>query len=278
MSNQHYKIGDNELLNLDAKLLYISEAKYGQDWHSIKHTHHFTELFYITNGSGTVYIDNLEFQVKKNNLIIVNPDTLHTEVGYPDTNFEYIALGLNRVEFSPEKRPSANYIIQDISQNKDDIYPLLKLLLKEVRNKEENFETVCQKLLEVLVIDIIRSTNSKFIITPSSMSTKECRFIEHYIDEHFRDDITLQTLSELTYLNKYYLVHSFKNYKGISPISYLIERRISEAKHLLETTNHTITKVAEMCGFSSQSYFSQIFKKETSYTPNNYRKVKQDEQ
>ena len=275
MSNQYYQLGDNEPLKLDAKLLYITEAKYGSDWHSIKHTHHFTELFYITNGSGTFYIDNETFPVKKNNLIIVNPNTPHTECGHPDTPFEYIALGLNRVEFSADKKPSTtNYIIRDISKNKDDIYSLLKIILKEVRNKDENFETICQNLLEVLVIDIIRTTHTDVIITSSQMTTKECKFIEQYIDEHFRDDITLQTLSELTYLNKYYLVHTFKNYKGISPISYLIDRRIQEAKHLLETTNHPVTKIAELCGFSSQSYFSQIFKKETSMTPNTYRKFK----
>ena len=80
---------------------------------------------------------------------------------------------------------------------------------------------------------------------------------------YFKEDITLQTLSDLTYLNKYYLVHAFKNYKGVSPINYLIEKRISEAKHLLGTTNFPIAKIASVVGFSSQSYFSQVFRKET---------------
>ena len=75
------------------------------------------------------------------------------------------------------------------------------------------------------------------------------------------EDITLQTLSDLTYLNKYYLVHAFKNYKGVSPINYLINRRLVEAKHLLATTNYPISKIAASIGFSSQSYFSQFRKK-----------------
>ena len=273
MSNQHYQLGDKELLNVDAKLLYITEAKYGSDWHSIQHSHHFTEIFYITNGSGMFTVDNITFPVKKNNLVIVNPNTPHTETGQPDKAFEYIALGLNRLEFASENTlHQSDYIFQDLSRYQDDIYPLLKLLLKEVRNKNENFETVCQKLLEVLVIDIIRSTNSELIVRSSQVATRECLFIEQYIDEHFREDITLDSLSKLTFLNKYYLAHSFKNYKGVSPINYLIYRRIDEAKHLLETTNYSVTKIAELTGFSSQSYFSQIFKKETSLTPNNYRK------
>ena len=110
-----------------------------------------------------------------------------------------------------------------------------------------------------------------YVQTIAKKITKECRFVEQYIDEHFMEDITLQTLSDLTYLNKYYLVHAFKNYKGVSPINYLINRRLVEAKHLLATTNYPISKIAASIGFSSQSYFSQVFRKETGMSPNAYR-------
>ena len=73
-------------------------------------------------------------------------------------------------------------------------------------------------------------------------------------------------------MNKFYLVHAFKQYKGISPISYLIKLRIKHAKDLLITTNNSIAQISESCGFSSQSYFSQVFRKETGMTPNEFRK------
>ena len=73
-------------------------------------------------------------------------------------------------------------------------------------------------------------------------------------------------------MNKYYLVHAFKEYKGMSPINYLIDRRIQEAQYLLETSNYSIAKIAQAVGFSSQSYFSQVFRKEKGVSPNQYRK------
>ena len=73
-------------------------------------------------------------------------------------------------------------------------------------------------------------------------------------------------------MNKYYLVHVFKQYKGVSPINYLISKRVECAKELLETTNYPIAQIAESSGFSSQSYFSQVFKKATNMSPNEYRK------
>ena len=64
--------------------------------------------------------------------------------------------------------------------------------------------------MEALVLTLVRRTKKQLSFTPTKKITKECRFVEQYIDEHFMEDITLQTLSDLTYLNKYYLVHAFK--------------------------------------------------------------------
>ena len=72
-------------------------------------------------------------------------------------------------------------------------------------------------------------------------------------------------------MNKYYMAHEFKKYMGISPINYLIERRIKECKSLLRTTSLSIAEISETVGFSSQSYFSQMFKKNTNMTPKQFR-------
>lgn len=271
MSNQNYRLEEKALEKIDARLLYITEARYGNDWHSIVHTHHFTELFFVTHGSGNFIIENESFPVKENDLVIVNPNVSHTESGKDGTPLEYIVLGINGLQFKTEDR-QIDYNIHNFLHNREEVYFYLKALLHEVQTKEENFESICQNLLEILIWNIMRKTKTTLSVAPTKKITKECRFIEHYLDEHFMEDITLQTLSDLTYLNKYYLVHAFKHYKGVSPINYLIEKRISEAKHLLDTTNYPISKVASVVGFSSQSYFSQVFRKETGFSPNEYRK------
>ena len=155
---------------------------------------------------------------------------------------------------------------------KHEILFYLKTLLQEIEHEDEEYEIVCQDLLEVLIINMVRRTKANMIVAPSQKITKECRFVEQYINNHFREDITLELLSEKSYMNKYYLVHVFKQYKGVSPINYLISKRVECAKELLETTNYPIAQIAESSGFSSQSYFSQVFKKATNMSPNEYRK------
>lgn len=273
MSNQRYQVKDYKLEKMNIQLLYITQAKYDVDWHSIKHTHHFTELFYVMRGEGSFLVEDEKFAVKEDDLIVVNPNVAHTEISVPDTPLEYIVLGISGLQFlSEEKDEVYDYSTHNYYDYKHEILFYLRTLVEEVKNEDENYEAITQNLLEILILNILRRTKKKIQIKATKKVTKECRFIEQYINEHYAEDITLQKLSDLTYLNKYYIVHVFKKYKGLSPINYLIERRIEEAKNLLETTNYSVSKISDIIGFSSQSYFSQTFKKEMDMTPNQYRK------
>lgn len=273
MSNQRYQVKDYKLEKMNIQLLYITQAKYDTDWHSIKHTHHFTELFYVMRGAGSFLVEEENFTVKEDDLIVVNPNVAHTEISVPDTPLEYIVLGISGLQFlSEEKDEVYDYSVHNYYDYKHEILFYLRTLVEEIKNEDENYEAITQNLLEILILNILRRTKKKIQIKATKKVTKECRFIEQYINEHFAEDISLQKLSDLTYLNKYYIVHVFKKYKGLSPINYLIERRIEEAKNLLETTNYSVSKISDIIGFSSQSYFSQTFKKEMNMTPNQYRK------
>ncbi len=273
MSNLNFRLEENELDKINSNLLYITSAKYDADWHSTAHTHHFTELFYVTRGSGKFLAENNTFPVNANDLIIVNPNTTHTELGIPNTTFEYVVLGIQGLQFQPaDGEHPFNYNVYNFSGQEKELQFYLHSLIDELRSKDEHYESICQNLYEILIYQIFRKTKTELSLASSKKITKECRFIEQYINEHYTEDLTLQTLSDLTFMNKYYLVHAFKNYKGTSPINYLIDKRIEESQHLLETTNYPISKISDQIGFSSQSYFSQVFRKRTGYTPNQYRK------
>lgn len=81
----------------------------------------------------------------------------------------------------------------------------------------------------------------------------------------------------MAHVNKYYLVHSFSKEYEISPINYLIERRVQESCYLLCDTDHSLSQISHMMGFSSPSYFSQSFRKTMGMSPMEYRKKKRAE-
>lgn len=170
MSNQNYRFEETSLKKMNIRLLYITEARYENDWNSIEHTHHFTELFYVTSGKGDFLIENETFPVKENDLVIVNPNVSHTEIGHQEEPLEYIVLGINGLQFqNSEKEEPLNYGIHNFSQYKQEFYFYLTMLIKEIRKKEDNFDSICNNLLEILIWNIIRKSKKKF---PSHLRKK----------------------------------------------------------------------------------------------------------
>lgn len=276
MSIKRYQFKNKKQLEkMNFHLLYISTSLYEGDWHSTLHTHHCTELFYVLRGKGSFLADEEHFDIKEDDLIIVNPNVMHTEMSKNDEPLEYIVLGIEGLQFTTMSKGDLmeNYSIHNYYDYKHEILFYMKTLLQEMEQEDVDYEIICQDLLEVLIINMVRRTKANMIVAPSQKITKECRFIEQYINNHFTEDITLELLSEKSYMNKYYLVHAFKQYKGVSPINYLISKRVESAKELLATTNYTIAQISDLSGFSSQSYFSQVFKKATMMSPNEYRKA-----
>ena len=97
------------------------------------------------------------------------------------------------------------------------------------------------------------------------------RRIKDYIDKHYMEPITLQSMGEALHISPYYLSHVFKQMSGYSPVQYLLRRRIGEAQTLLITTDLSITRIAEMVGYDTQSYFNLQFTKNVGMPPNKFR-------
>ncbi|MDY0409243.1 AraC family transcriptional regulator [Virgibacillus soli] len=272
MAYEVYKMQDVPEAPLSFELLYITHSEYDKGWHSTAHTHHFTELFYIVKGKGAFVLPNHEVPVKANDLVIINPNIEHTERSNSQDSLEYIALGLEGISFSiPQEKKQTQIGLFTYQADKDSILFFLNKLLNEVQHRHLDYEVICRNIIEILIIKLQREKNIIVQQKKSYRMNQSVALVKHYICQNFRDPITLDTLASVGNINKYYLAHIFKEEIGISPIGYLNQVRIKEAQILLETTDYTIAEIASFNGFSSQSFFSQAFKRETKQTPSQYR-------
>lgn len=274
MSNEVYEVPPSARGHLPVKLLYVTKAKYDKDWHSTNHTHHFTEILYITKGKGTFIFSKNEIPVKEHDLIVINPNTEHTEKSGVDHPLEYIALGIQGLAFSSPDDPGLQVTFFNYKQEQNVYLFYLQQLIEEVVNQKEDYELLIQNILEILLLKMMRKKAFTLEETSTKKISKDVAFIKNYIKQYFREEINLDTLAEVGHINKYYLAHSFKKAFGVSPIEYLIQTRIRESKILLETTNYPISNISTITGFSSQSFFSQSFKRVTNLSPSQYRNAK----
>ena len=260
------------------KLLYVSTAKYGGDWHSTLHTHACTEIFYVVGGSGKFNIEGKLLPVTTDDMVIVNPNVEHTEVSYNKRPLEYIVLGVEGLEYSAGEDADERWFMTNLQNAREALLHALREMLREIEFKAVGYELICQDLLEVLILRLMRHAGLQFLPTktehrkPGRKPSKECAAVRHYIDNHFKENINLDMLSEMVHVNKYYMVHSFTKEYGISPINYLISRRIEESKYLLSDTDHSLSQISHMLGFSSPSYFSQSFRRLEGMSPMEFRR------
>ncbi len=271
MSTNRFDITESKLKYTgNARLLYISSAKYGGDWHSSPHAHQCTELFYVVGGQGGFQIENDLVQVKPHDLVVVNANVQHTETSWNAAPLEYIVLGVEDLELSLPEKEDDRYFILNFKNLGDSILTCMKIMLKEVEQQLPGSDSVCQNLLQVMIIQLMRRANLSPEKTVQA-TRRECATAKWYIDAHFKEKITLDLLAQVAGVNKYYLAHSFKEEYGVSPIQYLVDRRIEESRYLIRSTDLPIGRIVQMLGFSSPSYFSQMFRRAEGVSPTAFR-------
>lgn len=253
----------------------VASAKYGGDWHSTPHAHSYTELFYIVGGDGQFQINDSLFPVHAHQLVVVNPNIIHTEVSYEAHPLEYIVLGIEGLELSIPGSGEARYCIYSFPAH-NDVLPCMQRVLQEMQERKPEHQTVCLAYMDLIMVQLLRHASVSVSQSPSRFpANPQCAAVRQYIDQHYKESITLDLLAEKASINKFYMAHAFKREYGVSPISYLISCRIREGKRLLSETDLPLTQIAAVLGFSSSSYFSQSFRSAEGMSPTEYRKATQ---
>ena len=95
--------------------------------------------------------------------------------------------------------------------------------------------------------------------------------MKNYLDEKFRSNVTNQLLAANFGFVPSYFVCFFKICYGLTPMDYLVNKRIDEAKVLLEDGSLKIKDIARVVGYEDSLYFSKVFKKFTGVSPKEYK-------
>ncbi|MDO4189930.1 MAG: AraC family transcriptional regulator, partial [Lachnospiraceae bacterium] len=130
--------------------------------------------------------------------------------------------------------------------------------------------------LSSLLLNIMKESWNKNLNDNESETSlekrKDIKLIREYIEENYDKDIKLDDLAKSYNISKYYLSHIFKEQYGTSITNYIINTRITKAKHLLRFSDLTTTEIANQVGYEDANYFIRMFKKVENITPGEYKK------
>lgn len=241
-----------------------------------KHENH-VEMHFIISGEAYYMIDKEKYWVKAGDVMICNANVLHEASSEFFTDVSMYWIEITDIEIpglSPNclvsEKASSIYHCQDQYEEINGLYELLHRCYK---SKNKVTKEACFHLMIALLTII--SPYVEVVEEKSNQKRKNkkelCKSIKKYIDEHLSEDISLKALSEVYYMNMYYLSHVFKEQIGSSPMQYIVNRRIGEAQTLLEETNLTITEIAIRVGYGDPNQFYALFSKYVGMSPRKYR-------
>jgi|SRR5690606_3539459 AraC family transcriptional regulator len=95
--------------------------------------------------------------------------------------------------------------------------------------------------------------------------------LQHYVENRMGDVIRLEDMAQTAYISRFHFARRFRARAGMSPMDYVMTRRIEMAKEKLVRTDTSICTVAHELGFFDQSHFCRTFCRRVGITPGEYR-------
>ncbi len=245
----------------------------------VPHMHLWFELFVLAQGNRTVQIENERYELGDNSLLCIPPEHLHMTTG---SNYSRYLVNFSKDYLDDFQLKIISLCQQQkISMSNEEashIYKILDTMQSTQTNMANNFADTksyafktCFSYLIFALTQLENFPSKQYV--PLNNYNFRTRQIIAYLNEHYPEKITLEDISNIFHVSTRAICADFKKNTDMTIADYLLKIRLDAAKKLLSFADKRKTSlIAEKCGFSSQNYFSLIFKKKVHMSPNEYRK------
>jgi len=217
---------------------------------------------------GMSYVDTEQTPITTDTIICAKPGQIrHTRL---PLKCYYIHMILGSGELYDILVNTPNFLI---TERAEDYRRIFEQLCEYEKSARESDRIKLYSLIFDLVHNIARDSRRQQRLMSEGHSNREViERVIRYIKENLDSDLSLDAVSSYANLSTIHFHNCFKSATGRTLHDYVEEKRIKRAMDLLLTTDMTLTEIAFACGFSSQSYFSFVFKRRMKMTPREYAK------
>ncbi len=244
------------------------------------HTHAHFEIMITLSDGGRHWVNDREHPVRRGDIFLLGPYHLHRADYGPAKPKKHFNIGFNagaifgggasRTELwralSPFLIPNFPLPLRLPEEAYRELLPLLELLVREGNGDGAYREQIASAALQTLVFTLARHF-------PKSVTDHDAAVLATLtrIADRFREDVTTRELASAESLSPARLAQRFRKATGYTIKDALTQRRLLEARRLLEGTTLSVTEVMTESGFNDLSYFNRAFKKAAGKSPRAYR-------
>lgn len=244
-------------------------------------------IFFMENASGSIKINDLDYNFSKGDIIYLPPKTKYCLYFYTSKDQKVIILNFDLInDFSSISDSLGTATEETFKPSASPSYEINELLLHPIIISLPHIKSYLQEIVDNFLkhIKYYREFSSALLKTvllhllhKNSLTTQQsvlCEQVFSYIHENYAI-LTLSNNDIAKHFNyhPYHLNNIVKEETGKTIHNYLIHYRLRIARTLLITTEYNIDQIAWMSGFSSTAYFIKTFRTNLGITPKKYRNV-----
>jgi AraC-like DNA-binding protein len=230
----------------------------------IQHHRPWWAFEFVTEGDGIFMCDNIRYDLRPGDLYILRSDKIISLRTGPSGIFrkKCVLIEGRLIDYICRDLQAVNVVRPETPLRLENIYAEIKqLILAQGQFVQEELEVRAYALL----VELNR------LAMPIQYPLPLCRAL-NLIDANLRLEHTLNSLSLECKVSVSTLSRLFQRHLNISPVNYIIDRRLEYAGQLIKISNMPLKEVAERCGYRSESFLSRSFKRKFGMPPASYRR------
>ena len=261
------------------KLRFIYLNSYRRPINVNAHVHNVYELVYYISGQGSSHYGRGSAQIEdgryiaytnkmdneevlyfgNNSFILYPPGTVHDERHTMPAHL--IAVGFEEDEFPMDS------IAQTFKDYDLSVLRVMEKIAREYRDRNYLYNKIIEAMLTELLVNLSRSRGMQARL--EQFDPIEYALV--YLNEYFTTDVNLESLAASTNYSVSRFRELFKERAGVSPKTYILDKRIEYAKQLLSTTKLSSHEIWRLVGFTDYPQFNKFFKRKTGMNPKDFR-------
>jgi AraC-like DNA-binding protein len=236
------------------------------------HLHSQMEFIYVQYGTIEVTIYNKTLVLKEGDFAIVFPNTIHSYVAYDTEQPCRLILAICGLNYTGDffkqvtsYHPTSPFLTAD-RLHCNVGFAMRELEMEQLGAQDLHASRSLIQLILSRVLPLLTLHKNK------DMDNYDLTYqIVSYVAEHFQEALTLSDLANHLGVSKYYLSRIFSLKLNTSFNKYLNYIRLNYAQTLIQSTNHTLTRISADSGFESQRTFNRAFQEIYHIAPSELR-------
>jgi len=268
-------------LNEDFRLFHIKDKKSMEFQY---HSHDFHKIVIFISGNVTYHIEEKAYSLQPGDILLVGNTEIHKPKIDPDKVYERFVLWIypdfleknntedtNLFQCFQEAKENQQHLIRLDSANVESVRRLLDRIEKAASSDEYGKDVLTKALFLQLMVIINRLYNKTGSDLEINCYNETISKVISFINSNIQHELSIDSIASAFYMNRYALMHKFKQETGSTIYDYIIKKRLAMAKILIRK-GMPISQIYQECGFNYYSSFERTFKKNIGISPREYSK------